>query len=499
MTHLRHLVAHDVRLHWPLIAAWVAIVLAHPLVAAVPWSEDALASARLLGAGLVGSRVLVGAAVLATLVQADSPIDDRGFWRTRPIAPATMAVAKLVVVCLVFVVVPLLVVLAVAAAVHVPRQHWPATVLGVVLGEMPGVMLTAVIAARTRRASTALVGLAGVVALLLLIVAVAGQAVIQLEPRVRRVDPFTAPVPLAIWLTTCLTVLAGAAWWGARARAVLVVGTTVGVLGLLALWLVPTIRSVSMTSAAGGRPPVLTRLDTRRVAGSRVRVAAVVSHSFAAGTHVLMEHATVAIGGRRALEPFAMPAAALLASPTERAFTVADLSEGDALAMQGQPVRITGQLVTLQSHRTTDARARLVAGARLDGARVRGLIEQVRRPTEDVPVVAHVSVLSLSTAIGLVSEQPQLATALRDVRTQERHQLTHAPRKVNDLVSLVQLPVFARPFAVHHLSLRVRIDELSAIDPAASQLELDVVDISTSFTEVAGSLPLPALSVEARP
>ena len=134
----------------------------------MPWSDDALASAWVLAAGLVGARVVIGAAVIATLVQADSPIDDRAFWRTRPISPATMAGAKLTLACLVFVLVPLLVVLSVAAAVQLPARHWPAAVLGVVLGEVPLVMLAVVVAARTRRSSTALVGLAGVLVLLLL-------------------------------------------------------------------------------------------------------------------------------------------------------------------------------------------------------------------------------------------------------------------------------------------------------------------------------------------
>jgi hypothetical protein len=41
--------------------------------------------------------------VTAIVVQADHPSDDRAFWRTRPIAPASVALAKLLVLALVFV------------------------------------------------------------------------------------------------------------------------------------------------------------------------------------------------------------------------------------------------------------------------------------------------------------------------------------------------------------------------------------------------------------
>ncbi len=499
MTQLRHLVAHDVRQHWPLLTAWIVIVLAHPLVAAVPWSDDALASAWVLAAGLVGARVVIGAAVIAALVQADSPIDDRAFWRTRPISPATMAGAKLTLACLVFVLVPLLVVLSVAAAVQLPARHWPAAVLGVVLGEVPLVMLAVVVAARTRRSSTALVGLAGVLVLLLLIVVVVGQVVIQVEPRVWRVDPFAAPVALAMWTAGCLAVLASAVWWGTRARAVLLIGSAVGVLGLLAVWLVPMVCSVASTMSATGSVPRLVRIDADRVAGSRVRLAAVMSHAFGADANLLMENVTVAIGERTARVPVVRPAAVQSGPPSERAFIVATIAEHEALALRGQPVRITGQLVVWSSHRTTDAQAMLAAGARLDGARFRGRIEQVHRPTQDEPGVADVTLLSPGPAMGLLRASHRLAISLRDVRTQERHQLSSAPRKADALFSLVRLPTVARPFTVQRLSLRARVDELADIIPASSRLEFDIVDVSTSFAEFAATLSMPPLTTEARP
>jgi hypothetical protein len=498
MRHLRHLVVHDVRLHWPLISAWVAIVLAHPLVAAVPWSEDSLALGLVLATGLVGARLVIGAVVIATLVQADSPIDDGSFWRTRPIAPSTMAAAKLALTVLVFVLVPLLVVLAVAVTMQVPARHWPATIGGVLLGEVPAVMLALVVAARTRRPSAALVGLAGGLAILLLVVALTGQILVDLQPSAHRVDPFSAPVWLALWMTAWLPLLAWAVWWGTKVRGVLAVGATVALLGVLAIWLVPVVRSAMATTEASSGV-TLTRLDARRVAGSRVRVTAVVSHPFRADATLLMETMTVVVGSRMARLPGAVAVPMQLATPSERVFTVADLSEADAVALQGQTVRVTGRLFAFTSRRTAEAHTALVAGSRFDGRRIRGRINRVYRPTEDVPNAADIVVLSLGDAMGLNRAHPQIAAFLRDGRTHARHALTHVTRKTDAVSSRVQLPVIAQPFAVHRVSLRANRNDLSAIERSVLALEIDVVDADATFVRVDGSLPMPALTREARP
>ena len=132
-------------------------------------------------------------------------------------------------------------------------------------------------------------------------------------------------------------------------------------------------------------------------------------------------------------------------------------------------------------------------------ARLRGRIEQVHRATQDEPAVADVTLLSPGPAMGLLRASHRLAISLRDVRTQQRHQLNNAPRKADALLALVRLPVVARPFTVQRLSLRARVDELVDITPAASQLEVDIVDASTLFAEVAATLSMPPLTTEARP
>ena len=66
---------------------------------------------------------------MATLVQADHPADDRAFWRTRPIAPATLAAGKLAAVGLLCVVVPAIVNAARLAAYGAPLVSIGASVV----------------------------------------------------------------------------------------------------------------------------------------------------------------------------------------------------------------------------------------------------------------------------------------------------------------------------------------------------------------------------------
>jgi hypothetical protein len=67
--------------------------------------------------------------VTAIVVQADHPSDDRAFWRTRPIAPASMALAKLVWFALVVVAVPVVINSARLAAYGAPLSaHVAATI-----------------------------------------------------------------------------------------------------------------------------------------------------------------------------------------------------------------------------------------------------------------------------------------------------------------------------------------------------------------------------------
>jgi hypothetical protein len=68
---------------------------------------------------------------MATLVQADHPADDRAFWRTRPIAPATLAAGKLAAIGLLCVAVPALVNAGRLAAYGAPLASIGASVVQV--------------------------------------------------------------------------------------------------------------------------------------------------------------------------------------------------------------------------------------------------------------------------------------------------------------------------------------------------------------------------------
>jgi hypothetical protein len=77
---------------------------------AAPDSSRILASVWRGGIGLYDSMLWLATLIaLATLVQGDHPAQDRAFWRTRPIAPATLAAAKLAAAGLLCVIVPALV------------------------------------------------------------------------------------------------------------------------------------------------------------------------------------------------------------------------------------------------------------------------------------------------------------------------------------------------------------------------------------------------------
>ncbi len=95
MDVILHLVRHDLRAHRHLILAWLALVVAQPLVSVLPLWSALASTGPAVSVFLTATRLLLGAVALATIVQADSPLDDRAFWRTRPIAPGTMATAKL--------------------------------------------------------------------------------------------------------------------------------------------------------------------------------------------------------------------------------------------------------------------------------------------------------------------------------------------------------------------------------------------------------------------
>lgn len=256
MRTIWHLVAHDLRTHHRLLLAWAAVVIAQPLVSVVPWPalEATGIAVPLL---VVASRLVLGAAAIATIVQADSPLDDRTFWRTRPVAPGTMAVAKLAIGAL-FVAVPLLVVLLVGVIVRVPLSHLPSTLAQVVVTDAAAVGLAMLLSARTRSIATMLIALLGTLVVgYVLLIAVTETLRVPWVRQLYEIGPpssrFAAPTMLAVavlasWMMTTLVFL------GERYRLrLLLVGLT-SVIALTVIWFVPAARLHQRPARSSGRP-----------------------------------------------------------------------------------------------------------------------------------------------------------------------------------------------------------------------------------------------------
>ncbi|BCS34362.1 hypothetical protein TBR22_A35920 [Luteitalea sp. TBR-22] len=151
MSHVWHLVTHDLQAHRGILLAWLATVIALPLVACLPWSDQRTTGFGVAAAiGLQAARVLLGMAAIASIVQADSPIDDRSFWRTRPITARTLARAHLATVVGLFVGIPMLVVLATGIVVGLPMAQWPSVLAQVAITELACAGLSLLVATRTR-------------------------------------------------------------------------------------------------------------------------------------------------------------------------------------------------------------------------------------------------------------------------------------------------------------------------------------------------------------
>ena len=73
MTRVLHLVAHDLRAHRTFLLAWVLIVLAHPLVATLPWIVSDFEKPLWIAVLLVVARLTIGPVVLGVVCQPTVP------------------------------------------------------------------------------------------------------------------------------------------------------------------------------------------------------------------------------------------------------------------------------------------------------------------------------------------------------------------------------------------------------------------------------------------
>lgn len=501
MTRVLHLVAHDLRAHRRLLVLWVAIVLAHPLSIFVPWDSWPIGPLLLPAILLVVARLIVGAVLLGSILQQDSPIDPRAFWRTRPIAPREMGVAKLVIAALFFVLLPLVVVLATAAAAHVPVAIWPRVAFGVVVVDTALAGLTMVVATRTQRISTLLIALVGTLLL--------GYLLLISIMEMRRL-PTTAAWMAAGWLdfdiawpTMCLWAGVGT-WWatvvgfaGHRRRNAfaLVGGATVA--AMLVTWFLPQARLHARDS--GEFMPVVLTLDADQIRAERIParqsligiVATPAVAGLQAGDRVqafLMDGRIEAAGVGKAARRDGEPRS-LVTDPDEpQEPLLAVLTETEFATLAGTRAAFSGRLNVEIKRTARMAEAPLAAGATVIVGGWQLAVHRVLGASDDVPQPVAEGMLTTWYAVDQ-SGRAGHEFRLRGTRAGCSTPLYPRAQLGSQVAFIALLPTLARPFSVQRGTL-VAIDRDGCRpDPASSVLEayelrsqLTAVPVSLDFT-----------------
>lgn len=499
MTRVLHLVMHDLRSHRALLLAWLTVVVAHPLIALL-----SVRGAGTSGPGaaltytafplvLIASRIVLGAVAIATIVQADSPFDDRSFWRTRPISGRTMAATKLVGGAF-FVIAPLLVVLMVAVVVGVPISHLPATMAQVVVTDAAAVGLALLVSARTRSVPSMLIALLATVFGLYLLLGLAAETL--RVPWMRRwlTDGHAA---VATAMPTLLLVSAIATW---PMTALLLVAPTrrlrqlviagLATLVLAAVWVVPAFRlhrSVPDLARA-----VSLSVDTSTVYAEQVesdRVALVADGRLAGiqqgdRTRQYLLDATVDAGDGPFTARQPNGPGFLRGSDGRQPVLLGVLSRADFDRLAGRRVTLQGRARIEIARTDVLGTMPVEAGARLDAGDVRVRIREVRpavatRLSRMVPLAtADVTWTSSWTRV------PRLH--ISQWRLRQGQDRLHVFRDVQSPFALIGLlPTLARPFGWQRSLLTV-VDR--PIDVASGAIEIE---------QTRGPIHVPqALSVE---
>jgi hypothetical protein len=155
---VRHLAANDLRRFRVLLAAIVGLELLRDGYA--EWYLHLAPAVLSRGVGDGGGEVetllfdaviwLLSWLLTAIVVQGDHPSDDCGFWRTRPLAPHAVALAKLAVFALVFVAVPVLANAIRLAAYGAPMSAQAAAAIQIGVGAGTAVVPAWTLAIATR-------------------------------------------------------------------------------------------------------------------------------------------------------------------------------------------------------------------------------------------------------------------------------------------------------------------------------------------------------------
>lgn len=348
MHGIGHLIGHDLRTHRLEIVTWLLLLCAHvPFGYAVV--TDALPLApEVATPTLLLVRLALAAIIIASILQADAPSDDRTFWRTRPVPRGSIAVAKVGLIVALFLGLPLAVVLLEAVWLRVPLSHVPTIVLDVVMldGAMVGLMV--LVATLTRRVASMVLALIGSGVVLFLLVALAG-LVLRSAP-VRRV--YEAAPQKADDVLPALGVLLAITTWtmslyawrrSTDRRGLSLIGATGLAAGAVAL-AVPSVHAHRGAETFVGRRAQVTNATlVARVAadGGPVNVLAPVALegvSLHAGGTISVRDGLMLVEGKR------FPVSSGVAGYTrlDRELWVATLSPQDFLGAAGRPARLTG-------------------------------------------------------------------------------------------------------------------------------------------------------------
>ncbi len=376
-----HLLREDIRRHARLVVTWLGVVVAQPVVALIPWSSEFDAGiGAFVATTLTVARVLLGAVLVALLVQGDSPIDTAAFWRTRPISISAMAGAKIALVAAVLVLAPTVVTLAVAAWLRVPLEHWPSTVGQVVAFEGGLAAFALAVASRTRSIATFLVfGLALVAAFWL----VQG-SLLELRRTVapgalRPVHPQQGLAAMAAIWALGGTALYAVSLRGARGRAAFAIGCLILALLSLGVWYLPMWRASEPTPL----PLTLTFAEDSVTAVAPVNGVGdvlLVGRPAIGGTRedddvrvVVKEGVLITPDG----EFPANKAASIGAALRHQAPLLTGVPAATFRALAGRRARFEGTLHVDVQRRDVEATSPLVTGATLDTPHARLLLDEM--------------------------------------------------------------------------------------------------------------------------
>ncbi len=468
-----HLLRHDVVAHRGLLLAWAAAVAAPHVMAATGVTTVAGMNPGFLHEVVLPFlRVLLLGVALAAAIQADSPVDDRAFWRTRPIAPGTMATGKLLLAWTAGVVVPLALVMVLAARLELPWHHWPSTIAQVVSVE--GALVGVLIVVGTR--TTSIPGLLIATVCLLVVSFLLMGALQQLRyvPRLRELDlladPQVATWAMLAWAALACVGLFALGYRGRRHHTAFLAALLATVSVVPALWFSPVLRAarpaplpVTLTVGAEVHAEAIARPEAKVALLAHAVVHGLtpldrVQVFLLDGTLATRSGEQAARGDRDPRIVTSMPRYALLGV----------LEATEFARSSGQRARFVGRFNVDVERRQVVASVPLVAGAALDTPHTRFTVEHVGHVEDDRG--RHLSVTGQELLLWTPGQwRPAYQYVLRDAAGS--CEVPAVPHGRTDVLEPVLATTFARPFLPMRFTAKAQPADC-ALDPTRTVLEI---------------------------